>query len=223
MQRLILLATLSLLFCLVGCSQNNTKQKASSQKDQKELKVGGRCEGCEAIYETPVPFDKLNSVDTLPDFNDAGPKIEISGTIYQRDGKTPAPGIILYVYHTDQKGLYSTKGNETGWGKRHGYIRGWMRTNELGQYKFYTLVPASYPNGTNPKHIHPTIKEPGKSEYWIDEFVFADDPLLPEKEKNRPNPVGGGGVLKMYTKDGMLRATRNIILGLNEADYPSGK
>jgi protocatechuate 3,4-dioxygenase beta subunit len=63
-----------------------------------------------------------------------------------------------------------------------------------GEYKIYTLVPASYPNSSNPKHIHPTIKEPGFSEYWIDEFVFDDDPLLPASERNRTQPVGGNGV-----------------------------
>jgi protocatechuate 3,4-dioxygenase, beta subunit len=220
MHRLMLLLASSVVLSLAGCSQNNTRPKVAAQKDQKDIKVGGGCEGCEAIYETPVSFDKLNSIDTLPDFNEPGPKIEISGTIYQPDGKIPAPGIILYIYHTDQKGLYSTRGNTEGWGKRHGYIRGWMKTNEQGQYKFYTLVPASYPNSSNPKHIHPTIKEPGKTEYWIDEFVFDDDPLLPEKEKNRARPVGGGGVLKTFMKDGMLRANRNIVLGMNVENYP---
>jgi protocatechuate 3,4-dioxygenase beta subunit len=127
---------------------------------------------------------------------------------------------VLYIYHTDQKGIYAKKGNEKGWAKRHGYIRGWIKTNEKGEYKFYTLVPASYPGGTNPKHIHPVIKEPGFSEYWIDEFVFDDDPVLPKEERTRPYPVGGGGVLKTEMKDGMLRATRNIILGLNVIDYP---
>jgi protocatechuate 3,4-dioxygenase beta subunit len=196
------------------------QQYNSKTTSKADIKVGGSCEGCEAIYETETSFDKLSYTDTLPDFNEPGPKIEISGTIYQADGKTPAPGVILYVYHTDQGGLYSRKGNEAGWGKRHGYIRGWMRTNETGQYRFFTLVPASYPNSTNPKHIHPIIKEPGKTEYWIDEFVFEDDPLLPEKERNRANPVGGSGVVKPVMKDDMLRATRNIVLGLNVADYP---
>ncbi len=82
------------------------------------------------------------------------------------------------------------------------------------------MVPASYPNSNNPKHIHPTIKEPGKTEYWIDEFVFDDDPLLPERERNRPNPRGSNGVLKMTKKGDMLYATRNIILGLNVTGYP---
>ena len=203
---------------LQSCAQNSAAVKNESGSADK--KVAQRCEGCEAIYECPVSFDKLNEVDTLPGFNDKGPKIEISGVIYKADGKTPAPGVVLYVYHTDQKGIYATKGNETGWAKRHGYIRGWIKTNSKGEYKIYTLVPASYPNSNNPKHIHPTIKEPGISEYWIDEFLFADDPLLPDSERNRAKPVGGNGVLKTEMKDGMLRATRNITLGLNVEGYP---
>ncbi len=213
-------STLLFLFGLVtiaGCQQSSNKRPVN------DIKVGGGCEGCEAIYESPLAFDKLNEVDTLPDFNEEGPKIEISGVIYKADGKTPAAGVILYIYHTDQKGLYSKKENAKGWEKRHGYIRGWIKTGKDGSYRFYTLVPASYPNSTNPKHIHPTIKEPGFSEYWIDEFVFDDDPLLPGKERNRQEPVGGNGVLKTTMKDGMLRATRNIVLGLNVKGYPGNR
>lgn len=213
--------TISMLLILTGlnaCCQNPAQIR--NKPENTTQRVGGRCEGCEAVYECPVSFDKLDKTDTLPDFNDAGPKIEISGIIFQPDGKTPAPGVVLYIYHTDQTGIYPKKGDESGWAKRHGYLRGWISTNAKGEYRFYTLVPASYPNSSNPKHIHPTIKEPGKNEYSIDEFVFDDDPLLPETEKNREKPVGGSGVLKTFMKDGMLRATRNIILGLNVADYP---
>ena len=134
-------------FCnsLNACSQNESGSFAESK-----TKVGGNCEGCEAIYESPVPFEKLYWTDTLPDFNDPGPKLEISGIIYKRDGKTPAAGVIIYIYHTDQKGMYPVKGDEKGWDKRHGYIRGWAKTNNNGQYRFYTLVPASYPISNNP-------------------------------------------------------------------------
>ncbi|NOT51040.1 MAG: intradiol ring-cleavage dioxygenase [Chitinophagaceae bacterium] len=207
---LIFLSTFSVCSC-----QQPAKKAAAS-----DIKVGGNCEGCEAIYESPIAFDQLKEVDTLPDFTEDGPKLEVNGIIYKADGKTPAPGVVLYIYHTDQKGKYSKKGDEKGWGKRHGYIRGWVKTDQNGFYKFYTLVPASYPNSNNPKHIHPTIKEPGLTEYWIDEFLFEDDPLLPEAEKEKRQPVGGNGVLKTEMKDGMLKATRNIILGLNVRDYP---
>lgn len=214
--KLLLLLMIIIFPALPGCAQ---KSSTNDTKQAVKIQIGGGCEGCEGIFESPVPFEQLNNVDTLPGFNDAGPKIEISGTIYQRDGKTPAKDVVLYIYHTDQTGIYPTKGNEKGWGKRHGYMRGWVKTDKNGFYKFYTLVPASYPNSKNPKHIHPTIKEADKNEYWIDEFLFADDPYLQHEQSSRP-PRGGDGILKPVAKDGMLRATRNIILGLNVPDYP---
>ena len=216
----LILFCLGAIIALGGCSQNNRQAVKTN-----DTRVGAPCEGCEAIYESPTPFEQLNEVDTLPGFNEPGPKIEISGIIYHRDGMTPAKDVVLYIYHTDQQGLYSQKKNDplskTTWGKRHGHLRGWIKTNEKGEYKFYTLVPASYPNSNNPKHIHPTIKEPGYSEYWIDEFVFANDPLLPAAERNPAKPVGGNGLLDPVQQNGMLKATRNIILGLNVRNYPS--
>jgi protocatechuate 3,4-dioxygenase beta subunit len=220
----ILLLAICLSVGLCACTQN-TSSKTADNRLSSDLRVGGNCEGCEAVYDSPFSFSGLNGVDTLPDFNEEGPKLRVSGTIYQPDGKTPAKGVVLYIYHTDQQGNYSNKpGNSRNGGQtasqRHGYIRGWIKTGDDGKYEFYTLVPASYPNSNNPKHIHPIIKEPGKIEYWIDEYVFADDPLLPKEEMNRTAPVGGSGLLKPEMKNGMLEAKRDIILGQNVKDYP---
>jgi protocatechuate 3,4-dioxygenase beta subunit len=146
-------------------------------------------------------------------------KLAVNGVVYKADGM-PASGVIIYVYHTDQKGIYPKKGNETGWGKRHGYIRGWMKTNDKGEYKFFTLRPASYPDGRNPQHIHVTIKEPGKTEYWIDEFLFDDDPFLTAEERSKKQGRGGNGILKPKDMGNMLKAERNIYLGKNIPDYP---
>lgn len=214
-----------LLFCLAAmiisfssCGQSNSQQQLSANKN--EIKVGGSCEGCEAIYESSVPFKDLKSVVILPDFNEPGPKMEISGTIYYADRKTPAPDVVLYIYHTDQTGNYTKKGNETGWGKRHGYIRGWVKANAKGEYKFYTLRPAPYPGGKIQAHIHPVIKEPGVNEYWIDEFVFDDDTMVNAEYKNKMELRGGLGVMKLQNENGILTGHRDIILGLNIPDYP---
>jgi protocatechuate 3,4-dioxygenase beta subunit len=203
-----------------ACSQS------MPQKEDKtgtvEQHVGGRCEGCEAIFESPVKFEKLSWIDTLPDFNEPGPKTIISGVIYQADGKTPAKDVVLYIYHTDQNGIYANKNDEKGWAGRHGYIRGWMRTNEKGQYKFYTLKPASYPNSTAIKHIHAIIKEPGKNEYWIDEFIFDDDPFLTPERRQEHQQRGGDGLIRLRNENGILIGERNIYLGKNIPDYSKG-
>jgi protocatechuate 3,4-dioxygenase, beta subunit len=131
--------TVLLLVSLEACAQTED----NDQNRRPEKTVGGPCEGCEAALEFG---DKpLTSIDTLPDFHDPGPKLQVGGTIYQSDGKTPANNVILYVYHTDQNGEYPKKGDETGWARQHGYIRGWIRTNEDGKYRFYTLKPGAYP------------------------------------------------------------------------------
>ena len=214
MKQLLFITLVVLFVTNTSCGQSNNRTNTKGRH------VGGPCEGCEAVHESPIPFNKLSWIDTLPDFNEPGPKMLISGVVYKADGKTPAKDVVLYIYHTDQKGNYSLKGNETGWGKRHGYIRGWMKTNEKGEYKFYTLRPASYPNSEAPQHIHPTIKEPDINEYWIDEYVFDDDPNLKPSERSKLPNRGGGGIIKLKNVNGILVGERNIILGKNVPDYP---
>lgn len=214
----LLLIVLAVSLAGTGCAQNSTSK---TKKDNNGPTVGGRCEGCEAIHESPVAFENLPSVDTLPGFDENGPRLEISGTVFKPDGKTPAKDVVIYLYHTDLQGNYPQKGNETGWGKRHGYIRTWLKTDANGRYKFYTLRPASYPNSSNPQHIHVTIKEPGKNEYWIDEYHFSDDPLFTSEMAKRETKRGGSGIISPVKENGMDKGTRNIILGLNIPDYPS--
>ena len=207
MKRILLIA-ISLIIWTHACSQSRTGEK----------KVGGSCEDCEALYEFGAK--KLSSTDTLPDFKDNGPKMIVSGTIFKSDGKTPAANVILYVYHTNQEGIYPTKANESGWARRHGYIRGWIKTDETGKYEFYTLRPGAYPGRENPEHIHATIKEPNTNAYWIDEYLFDDDPILNKRERDAQQKRAGNGIIKP-TKDfkGVLIVKRDIILGLNIPGY----
>jgi len=197
---------------------NNSCANSQNHKQDRFRLVGGPCEGCEAIFEYG---DKdLSPVDTLPDFNDQGLRIKVTGTIYQNDGKTPEKDVILYVYHTDQKGIYATKGDETGWAKRHGYIRGWIKTDSDGQYVFYTLKPGVYPDRSQPAHIHPTILEPNGKYYWLGSYHFDGDSLLTNIEINPDSPRGGSSGLLTLKKEGDIWVgTRDIVLGKNVADY----
>ena len=180
--------------------------------------IGGPCEGCEAIFEYGNKI--LNNVDTLPDFNKSEIKLKVMGTIYKADGRTPASGIILYIYQTDQHGIYATKGGETGWAKRHGYIRGWIKTGEDGKYSFYTLKPGSYPSRTTPAHIHPTILEPNGQYYWLGAYHFTGDEFLTEKEISPNLPRGGSsGLLELKKEGNLLVGKRDFILGKNIANY----
>jgi len=205
MNRLLLSVFALLFFTCAGESQTKTN------------KIGGPCEGCEAIYEYGAK--ELKPIDTLPEFRVLPYPIKISGTVYKSNGKTPASDVILYVYQTDDKGRYPSKTNSKGWEKRHGYIRGWMKTDTSGRYEFYTSRPASYPNSTVPQHIHITVKEPGKNEYYVEDFYFKDDPHITKNILVRKNARGGSGVISLVKHDNIQVAERDIILGLNIPNY----
>src|SRR5678815_1897241 len=95
---------LTFCFLLVGITSCAQQNKSNTGKDKK---VGGNCECCEGIYEQAPDFNSLNETDTLPGFNTSQHKMLVYGTIYKSDGKTPAAGVILYIYHTDQNGYYT--------------------------------------------------------------------------------------------------------------------
>lgn len=213
--RIISLVLCAFLILAQACrSQSKTKPNAPPFTN-----VGGGCDGCEAIYDGMPNPELLTNVDTLPDYQLSGPKMLVYGTIYEKDGKTPAPNVIFYIYHTDQTGHYTASPGQIGAGRRHGAIRGWIKTNSSGTYYFYTLKPAPYPNASIPAHIHPIIKETGMNEYYIDEFLFAGDPFLKNANKGAEDR-GGNGIVTLAQKGDLFMCKRDIILGLNIPNYP---
>lgn len=168
-----------------------------------------QCEGCEAIFEHA--FDNLSSSTTIQ--ASAGEALTLSGTVYLPDGKTPASGVVIYAYHTDATGIYPKRGDEEGWARRHGYLRGWVKTGNDGRYEIKTIRPAQYPNRKEAAHIHLTLKEPAFPPYWIDSVVFEDDPLVTRAYQRRLQNRGGSGVIALkQTKKGGWTGTRDIIL-----------
>ncbi len=205
-----------LLFGFLTLIIFNSCYSQTSKTSNTQL-VGGPCEGCEAIHEYG---DKvLIAVDTLPTYYNSSAKLKISGIVYNQDGKTPAEDVILYIYHTNPQGIYPTKGVEKGWDRRHGYIRGWIKTGDDGKYNFYTVRPGAYPGGAVAEHIHITVKEQDINEYYIDDFLFDDDPLLTTSERSSQPKRGGSGIVSVNTENGHLSIKRDIILGLNIPNY----
>lgn len=203
--------------CLLSCNGQVTSKNKNPAENT--AVVGGPFENGEFMY-IGMP-EKIKSVDTSAGWAQKGQKLLITGTIYKLDGKTPAPNVILYYYHTDINGLYSNKQGLDPKVVRHGYIRGWVKSDSNGKYAIYTVRPAPYPNANVEAHIHPAIKEPSiDKEYYIDEFVFDDDKLLTGEKRKKMENRGGSGILRLFKKGDFQIAEHNIILGLNIPNYP---
>ncbi|MBC5775604.1 intradiol ring-cleavage dioxygenase [Pontibacter sp. KCTC 32443] len=212
---------LPILLLFTNCN-GQAKQDEQTLNTQNGDRVGGPCETCEMIYVGMS--ETINATDTSAGWQLPGPKLIVTGTVYKADKKTPAPDIILYYWQTDNKGIYADKEGLDPKARRHGYIRGWVKTDKNGKYTIYTNRPASYPNSNAPAHIHILVKEPTlKNEYYIDDIMFSDDPLLPKGTRDASEVKGGSGVVKVTKQNGVQQATRDIILGSNIESYPRQK
>ncbi|MEP6926323.1 MAG: hypothetical protein ABI834_01745 [Ginsengibacter sp.] len=216
------LVMMTVLFSSCGQRNNHISSKkpeSTSQILSRKIIVSDGCDGCDLMYQGMPSTGKLDWATTVTGSTEPGGRMEISGKIYKADGKTPAAGILLYIYHTNAKGYYSPSDTQT-LAKRHGHLRSWMMTNNKGEYKFTTIRPGQYPNADIPAHIHPIIKEPNKIEYYIDEFVFDDDLKLTPEKKNKLENRGGSGIMHLTKNEtGEWVGHRDIVLGLNIPNY----
>lgn len=210
----------AILLCLIFISCNGQINR-TSHTDSKI--IGGGCDGCELMY-IGMPKE-IHSVDTSPGWNEKGQKLIVTGTVFQLDGKTPAKDVIIYYWQTDNDGYYSPRAGMDEQAKRHGHIRGWVKTDAYGKYTIKTIRPAPYPDDVLPAHIHLSVKEPDiENEYYTDEINFDDDKLLiPHFKKYPQENRGGSGVVKVLLKHSLQTAQHDIVLGLNIPNYPKNR
>jgi protocatechuate 3,4-dioxygenase, beta subunit len=165
---------------------------------------GGRaiCARCDAPAH-------LSASATLSPQGEPGEPMEISGTIYQQDGQTPAAGVILFVYHTDATGHYSP--DDDPFAPR---IKGWLRTGSDGHYSFRSIRPAPYPNHSEPAHIHAHIWSDTMPEHFLPEYWFDGDPLIKAADAARCGDLGSFSPIVKLTRgaDGVWHGIRDIRL-----------
>lgn len=200
MHRRQLLAALALLPLAGACARE---------------RVGGPCDGCDLAHEG-MPATLASSL-ALTTPAEPGEPLVLTGIVLAPDARTPARDIVLYAYQTSAAGRY-----ERGPGavRRHGRLRGWLRTGADGRYEIRTIRPGAYPGESIPEHIHITVIEPGLNEYYIDDVNFDDDPLLDAAARSRLEGRGGSGVVRLTRRDGTWHGVRDIVLGHAIANHP---
>lgn len=138
--------------------------------------------------------------DFIPPEDEPGEPLVVSGVIRDADGK-PVRDAIVYLFHTDARGLYSRDGMD----EMNPRLFAYLRTAADGAYEVRTIRPARYPNEPVEQHIHYEITAAGfQKKIW--RLGFADDPHWNGKTPPRwVAPVTRG-------PDGVKRSVCDIVM-----------
>jgi len=148
-------------------------------------------------YRPPV----LESEGRIAPGDEPGTPLIVDGQVFEPDGATPAVDVVVFAYHTDRDGLYSRPGEPGAW-----RLRGWVRTDETGRFRFHTVRPAPYPDRSDPAHIHVTFDSPLFGRQWTRSVLFADDPLVSAGDGAESAAAGRfGNVCEVHMRDGVSR------------------
>lgn len=193
---------------LLNCKSDTLAQK-SNEDVLSLIKKNVRPAGAEGMGAIDAPVS-VSWKTTLSTDADKGEKMVVSGTVFQPDGETPAPNVLIYIYHTDIEGFYGRKSGE----HKHGRYRGWMLTDKQGRYEFQTIKPAPYPENRFAAHIHTTLTTAAMREDWIDSYLFEDDTLISARERAEAGKKGGFNPILKLEKgaNGIWTARRDIQL-----------
>jgi len=148
----------------------------------------------------------LASTGRIAPKGEPGVPFVIHGRVFRADGRTPAPDIIVFGYHTDATGRYDAPAA----GPHSWRLRGWVRTDADGQFEFTTIRPAPYPNGKAAAHVHLTIEGAGVPRQDAG-LVFEDDPLVTAAERRASEHAGRFGTVRpVEIRGGVQHMTLDI-------------
>ena len=129
---------------------------------------------CETTKDILGPFYRPNAPvrSDLTYKGLEGTIVELKGTVFGEDCLTPVKKACVEIWHCDVNGKYDNKSGDF-------LLRAKWFTDDYGQYKFKTILPGKYLNGSEyrPAHIHVRVTSEANREL-ISQIYFKGDPQI---------------------------------------------
>lgn len=143
---------------------------ASCKKEEPNIPILD--DECRTTADILGPFYKAGAPirENIIPTGASGEPLIISGKVYG-DCNNFLQDALVEIWNADDEGAYDTSEEFN--------FRGGNKTNSDGDYKFQTIVPGRYLNGSTfrPSHIHFKITAPGHKDL-VSQIYFKDDPYI---------------------------------------------
>jgi len=114
--------------------------------------------------------------------------LNISGTIYKEDGKTPLNNALVEIWQCDENQHYDNTSNDF-------LCRGALNTGKNGRYDFKTVVPVQYKANPNneaswrPAHIHMRVSVADQQDLITQIYFKGDKYIETDTSASAPQAV----------------------------------
>ena len=190
----------NIFFLILIIPQLTYSQNENAALQQIEKQLATNKKSVSQILEDPsymklhslTPFRQLIKQNakqeriTLVNQNEPGKHVTIS--VKLTNTNHPVNGLLVYVYHTDNKGWYSDTAPHVlvrEGDRAHARLFGYLLSDKDGKIEFNTIHPQGYPNSDLPQHIHLEVFDKNGTSLLITELLFDDDSRLKETTRER--------------------------------------
>lgn len=162
-----LVGTLGIVGLAVGCGPKELAFVACPAEVEP-----GACQPTNEDVEGPFYRDGVPVRGDLDRYGDDGTRLTWTGRVLESAGCGPIAGAIVELWHADPRGEYDNDTEEMRY-------RGQLATDAEGGFRFTTLVPGAYLDGTRyrPAHLHVKVFV-GDTEVLTTQLYFQGDPYL---------------------------------------------
>jgi protocatechuate 3,4-dioxygenase beta subunit len=145
----------------ISCKESNAADPVSNECSETTKDILG------PYYKAGSPIRE----NIIPSENTAPPLL-IKGIIFS-DCDTEVKDALVEIWNANEDGEYDTSPNFK--------FRGSYKTSSDGHYRFETIYPGRYLNGSDyrPSHIHFRITAPNHQEL-VSQIYFKNDPYIPK-------------------------------------------
>ena len=166
----------------VSCKKDDVNEGIIKDSDNGATGGDTKCGLTKSDILGPYYVSGSAKITNLNTQNLPGDKIMVTGKIYGGAKKDkPVPNAMIEVWHADDGGIYHPvgDGNVADYSADKITLRGFVTSDDEGNYSFESIRPGLYPG--RPRHFHYKVTANGYKTL-VTQIYFADDPSTANEE-----------------------------------------